>query len=609
MAMTGEVLHNLPIESKQDELTQLWQQMGKGSNNETIIEDGEEKQTDENIIAAALNAANGEKFRTLQSGAWKGIYPSQSEADYAYIDIIAYYTQNKNQIARIFRNSPLGQRTKAQRADYVSRMISRAMDNRLPPLDFEALKSQLAAATEKILSQSCAEPVQIAPENAYSVPPGLLGDIARFIYAAAPRPVPEIALAGAIGYMAGICGRAYNVSGTGLNQYILLLAKTGVGKEAMASGISKLTSALKMLVPNCTDFIGASNIASAQALIKNIANSNTKSYVSILGEFGLLLQQSTGRNIDSNALGLRRCLLDLFNKSGKTDVVQPTIYSDKAQNIQAFQAPALTLLCESTPSEFYQALDERMINQGLVPRFMIIEYRGDRPDRNENHNTAQPEPALLQHLGAVCAHSLMMNASNKVIDLEYTSEALNMANAFDKECDNRIRGREGIEREIWSRAHAKVLKLAALIAVGVNIYNPKIDECCLKWSINLIESDAHNLLARLDDGSMDQITDPLKKILDRVKDKIKKYVFCKNSDIKDARIKIYHSERIVPYSYLVRHFSKNIKGPELTTALKTLVQSGELIEADNKIRETLKAKYGFECFKADLYCVDSSLIE
>ena len=58
-------------------------------------------------------------------------------------------------------------------------------------------------------------------------PPGLMGDIARFIYDAAPRPVAEVALTGAIGLMAGICGRAFNISTTGLNLYCLMLAHTG----------------------------------------------------------------------------------------------------------------------------------------------------------------------------------------------------------------------------------------------------------------------------------------------------------------------------------------------------------------------------------------------
>jgi hypothetical protein len=125
----------------------------------------------------------------------------------------------------------------------------------------------------------------IEPDKRVVVPPGLLGEIAQFIYAAAPRPVPEIALAAAIGLMAGICGRAYNVSNTGLNQYILLLAKTGMGKEGMAAGIDKLIHAVKQQVPPIDEFIGPSHIASGQALVKYV-HKKSQCFVSILGEFG-----------------------------------------------------------------------------------------------------------------------------------------------------------------------------------------------------------------------------------------------------------------------------------------------------------------------------------
>lgn len=129
----------------------------------------------------------------------------------------------------------------------------------LPPVDIDGLQNQLQEAIEKRQREdlkkakslqneqqkaqptSDNEPQKLKPsKDVYSVPPGLVGEIAQFIYAQAPRPVPEIALAGALGMVAGIAGRAYNVSGTGLNQYTLLLAPTGTGKEAIASGIDKL---------------------------------------------------------------------------------------------------------------------------------------------------------------------------------------------------------------------------------------------------------------------------------------------------------------------------------------------------------------------------------
>src|SRR5699024_7716505 len=146
------------------------------------------------------------------------------------------------QIARLFRASALGQREKAKRADYVNYMLNKCFDRMLPPIDIDGLRNQIADA---IANNSKEAKKETKPKtngkhyNPYTFPPGLLGQVADFILAAAPRPVPEIALAGAIGLMSGIAGRAYNVSNTGLNQYVLLLAPTGTGKEAMASGIDK----------------------------------------------------------------------------------------------------------------------------------------------------------------------------------------------------------------------------------------------------------------------------------------------------------------------------------------------------------------------------------
>ena len=97
----------------------------------------------------------------------------------------------------------------------------------------------------------------------YTRPPGLVGDIADYILNAAPRPVPHIALAGAIGLMAGVCGRAFNVSGTGLNLYVLLIAETGTGKEGIASGISSLIAAIPNGRIGNFDFLGPAEVASA----------------------------------------------------------------------------------------------------------------------------------------------------------------------------------------------------------------------------------------------------------------------------------------------------------------------------------------------------------
>lgn len=138
--MTGNVYRAAPITDRNDLLNQLWVDLrsnAKPRANEGF--DAPEREMDGVICARMFGAANGEKARDLYEGRWQQYYPhskGQSEADFALIDIIAYYTQNRAQIARIFRASALGQRKKAQRADYVDDMIGKAFDRMLPPVDY-----------------------------------------------------------------------------------------------------------------------------------------------------------------------------------------------------------------------------------------------------------------------------------------------------------------------------------------------------------------------------------------------------------------------------------------------------------------------------------------
>src|SRR5690606_13525509 len=94
MTMTGDVYNDKPIEYRQELASSLWAQM-RGNTNVGSY-DGNAPQTleDAQIIERARSAANGEKFDALRSGRWSDYYPSQSEADFAFIDIIAFYTQN-----------------------------------------------------------------------------------------------------------------------------------------------------------------------------------------------------------------------------------------------------------------------------------------------------------------------------------------------------------------------------------------------------------------------------------------------------------------------------------------------------------------------------------
>ncbi len=618
MTMTGDVYRDAPIKEQNELLNVLWSQMGSGNQAAAVYAGlAEAKETDEVVIQRATDAANGEKFADLYAGRWQDYYPSQSEADFALVDIIAFYTQNRAQISRLFRASGLGQRDKAKRDDYVNYMLNKCFDRMLPPVDIDGLRNQLNEAIEakqkKDLEEAKSLQNRVEPEqhdapkgeelkpskDVYSVPPGLVGEIAQFIYAQAPRPVPEIALAGALGMIAGIVGRAYNISGTGLNQYTLLLAPTGTGKEAIASGIDKLFASVIRTVPAATDFIGPAEIASSQAVIKYMSK-GPRSFVSLVGEFGIYLQQMASHNAPPHLMGLRRFLLDAYNKSGEGKVLRPSIYSDKDKNTSAVLAPAFSLLGESTPEKFYEGLHEGLISEGLLPRFTIIEYHGDRPPYNPAHLHAQPSFELIDRLSTLCAHALMLNSQHKAINVQMAPEAKRMFDEFDRHCDLQINGSDKeVRRHLWNRAHIKAMKLGALVAVGCNPYDPTISLDVATWATNIVVADIRNLLDRFNAGEIGVDNDETKQLA-KVIATIKEFVVSPWPEVSKYAgdgMSNLHSNRIVPYSFVQRKlaavavFRKDRIGSSsaIKRALTTLTERGDLQEVS---RATLSKDYG-----------------
>lgn len=589
MTMTGDVYRNDEIRDYNELLNLLHEQMG-GSQNQAAYYTGlaEAIETDETIIKRATEAANGQKFFNLFSGNWQEYYQSQSEADFALIDIVAFYSQNRAQIMRIFKSSALGKREKANRTDYVNYMLNKCFDRLLPPVDLDGLRNQLNDAIDKKQVKKEPEIEAKKSKSKIPLPAGLLGELAQFIYSQAPRPVPEIALAGAIGLMAGIVGRAFNISGTGLNQYVLLLAPTGTGKEAIASGIDKLMNSILHAVPASSEFVGPAKISSEQALIKHF-NKSSSSFVSIVGEFGIQLKMMASPFAPPHMQGLLSAFLDLFNKSGEGKVLRPTVYSDRDKNTQAVYSPAFSMIGESTPEKFYEALDETMIGSGLLPRFTVIEYHGERPALNKYHTSAQPSFEIVEKLATLCAHSLMLNSQNKASQVLLDDAAKAIFEEFDKFCDAQINTSEReVKRHLWNRAHIKALKLAALVAVGINPYNPVVDLNCANWAIDLIVGDVRNMQGRFDRGDIGSFDNDESKQLKAVARVVGDYVTQPWSMVSkySSSPAILHNEKIIPFSYISRRlsgvtiFKKDKRGASraIDIAIKTLVDRGDLQE-------------------------------
>ena len=492
MIFTGDIVNNLPISDQQPLLDLLYGEMSVAPVAELIDFEGDS--TDQEILEMALNASNGDKADQLCRGEWEAMgYSSQSEADFALLSIFAFYTQDNEQVRRLFRMTALGKRDKAMKNDrYLNFALGKIRAEEPPPIDFDSFDAQPPAPAPEPEPAPAPEPLEF--------PPGLVGEIADYILRSAIRPVPEVALAGAIALTAGICARSYNVSGSGLNQYLILLAKTGAGKEGAVTGMDHLISACRPQVPMIDQFMGPSAFASGQALIKVL--DERPCFVSVLGEFGLTLQQLCDPRAPAPTVMLKKVLLDLYSKSGFGKVLRSSVYSDTDKNTKMVPSPNVSIFGESTPETFFEGLDSTHISEGLIPRFSVIEYTGPRPPRNRNANVRPPEDLVARLIDLVTI-SLTTSNNNTCANVSISSEATTMLDAFDASCDARINeAGSDVDMQLWNRGHLKALKLAAVIAVGIDPHAPLITSEVAAWAIRFIEHDINIMASRFSEGEI-----------------------------------------------------------------------------------------------------------
>ena len=531
ITVTANVINNAPIQERQDLLNQLTTPVVTAP-----AAYGAQTQDDESIIKAAAFASNGDLFKALWSGEWEqNGYPSQSEADLAFINIVAFYTDNKEQVGRIyyssplFKNTPAGKKKRKMRRDYLFHesygLVTRSFDQKTPPIYFAALEAIVKEKCDSEVRKAVLLPImpeervnehlradlpefvktELAEFTFDELPSGIVGEIARFIYSNAVRPVKEIAMSAAIAYFAGIVGKGWNVSRTGLNHYVAVLAPTAGGKEGAASGMELLSKHIIEKFPPFEQFIGPGEIASPQALIKHLSTVSP-CFISHKGEVGFWMQKLTNKWAHTNELQLRALLLDLYTKSGAGQVVRGSIYSDKTKDVHPILAPAFTLFGDATPDTFYKALDEENIEEGLVARFTVVEATGERTSYNANHGTIAPNSLLIDKLVGISKRAMQLAQIGSTVQVEETPEATAAHMAFMEECYAKaFNDRDSAEGKLYSRAHLRLLRLAALIAVGINPDVPVMTIECVRWAKAFIVHGIAAVTARFEAGRIGEI--------------------------------------------------------------------------------------------------------
>jgi len=621
MICTGNVLHlKEQLEFRQEKLTNMVSQMPLSSDySEIVLEELPQVESDEDIGRKLWEI---EDARMLWQGLWRELdHPSQSEGDLDLMVYLVRFTPSNDQCRRLFRQSGLGKRTKANRIDYITRTLRHArwirqnemIDIEMGRRSSEAIAARYDAEQARLVVngppmveysqpaiyevefESRPEPIPQESEEDWTIkfPPGGLGYLAHYFYRGSIYPNVEFSVAAAITVVSALCGRAWNTStASGLNTYNLVVAPSGMGKDEMQKGIARLIKLCGQKFPMFRDFFHFGNFASGQGLVKHF-NPARSSFAQVMAEFGGLIKRFSNAR-DENIQGLMSVILDLHSKSGPDSLSNSIIYSDAAKNVLSIQSPSYSILGDTTP-EVFESINDFLLNNGFISRFNIFEYKGLRTDMNRNVDHTI-DPGFIDYL-IMLARIADLIATQKRAPIAATLdiEAQIQYNHFRKYCDDNynraVKTKSGdIEHHMWSRSLNRINVLATLAAIldapppspqGV-ITPPVVTKAHWDYFEHMIMNDINNFKTKQesgDIGSGDDIqTKKIEKVIDDYIHRAVSESYRINSELQAAGKIQYSFIRQRMQHVSVFKTDGRFDDRKLKSAILTLIHMGRLRE-------------------------------
>lgn len=427
---------------------------------------------DESILYKIENSSYADKFVDLGNGNWQGHFDSQSEADLSFVRILSYFTQDEEQINRLFKLSELGRRPKATRPDYWAGLMKQIdlvpMINKSQPI---VKIEQPKIEDDIILESHC---------------PSILKELSQYLLGAAPRPVQIISSLAALTALLGISSnKVLTPTGAGINQYSLLIAPTGRGKDWLRAGVGLIYNQIE-----ADSILGPSSFASGVALVKSLQQQPTM--LTIAGEYGVILNRVLDKKAAGYELDYVKTLLEIYSLSGAGGKFHGHVYADEEKNTGEFDRPCFSLIGETTESLLFPHLTIDTVASGFLPRFLFFFYQGDRP--------------LLQTGGLTPMELKLVDYLKKITFIDgscyaqFSLQAKEASRSYDEMTTKQINQSADGVAELWNRAHLKCLKLATLAAFIENPESPVISLNNWLWGENIVQKSTERLLENFTSG-------------------------------------------------------------------------------------------------------------
>ncbi|MCR9090520.1 MAG: YfjI family protein, partial [Proteobacteria bacterium] len=342
--------------------------------------------------------------------------------------------------------------------------------------------------------------------------PGILGHVVAYDLMTAPRPQPQLAVQGALAMAAVALARRYRTDmGNHPSLFLLNIAKSGSGKEHAKRVIEECLGAAGM-----ETLIGGAGYASGVAVFSRLQSQPR--HLSIIDEFGRLLE-AAGRSSNEHKTAAITALMEAYGRGNGT--MLPTSYSTRgmtakereAQEAEKVIAPNISMLSMSTPDAFYGSITDRSIQDGFLPRFIIVESSIGRQKMKKVTEVEVPDTIVewLQYVEARAmgggdvdgqrgnlADQAWNRADRKppLLTIPFDDEAHQVLSDLE---DRVLARQEELDREglaeMMVRTRENAMRVALIVAMATDPTTNSIDATATKWAADYVMHYAEQAVA------------------------------------------------------------------------------------------------------------------
>lgn len=326
-------------------------------------------------------------------------------------------------------------------------------------------------------------------------PPGLVGEIAEYIYQSSRMPVKSFAIAGALTTLSYLNNNnAYvGLSDTPLNLYQCLIGDTARGKEDPRKAIKRLIDSVsnELFMESIHE-----SIASGAALLRSLEEN--PSTLILIDEFGIYLQNALS---DRGLIHQKDFNKDLMTMYGLgRSYFSGKVYANRSQNIKRIDKPYINLIGTTTPLELLDGITSKMIDNGLLNRMIFIQADEENPpNRKPNIEIGENLKLKMERIRAI-----------EYLPIEYKDGAHDLLIELIE--NNKSKDQFS---NLWGRVEEQTIRVAGLIAIGDNFV---IEQEHVKWSWNYVNGLINDFARKLD---KDLAENPFQKLTARALDYIK----------------------------------------------------------------------------------------